>query len=262
MYEQHRTFTAAGPIQLGIRNDSGSVEVTTSDGNEIEVTVSPGNRGDRAERTAQETKVAFDDNVLVVKVPKQRFNSDDLDITVVVPHDSTATIRTASANVSCQGRLAGLEVDTASGSIDAQQVTGDAKVKSASGSVEIDSVGGAARLTSASGDLRVGSIAEGQLETASGSISVGRAAGSVRANTASGDIEIGSLAGPARIDGVSGDIRIGLAAGLAAKLEVTSLTGDIQSELPVDDQAPVEGSPVEVSSHTVSGDITIHRATV
>jgi DUF4097 and DUF4098 domain-containing protein YvlB len=261
MYEQNRTFSATGPIDVAIRNESGSVELTTGDSNQIEVTVAPGHGGDRAKQVAEETQVDFDGQHLTVKTPKRHFNHQNLDITVAVPNDSTAAIRTASADISCQGRLAALEVQTASGAIDAQHVTGDANLKSASGDIEVDSVGGAARLGSASGSLRAGTIGEGQLESASGDISVTSVSASLRVNTASGDIEISSLSGPARVDGVSGDVRIGLAAGLAAKLEVSSLTGEIRSELPVDDQAPVEGIPVEVSSHTVSGDITIHRAT-
>lgn len=260
MSEQTGSFPAHGAIEAEIRNESGSVQVIASDTNEVAYTVSPGGGRD-AEEAASKTTVEFDHNKLVIRTPRWRFGrSHDLDITVSMPTGSSAEVHTASAETDCRGTFDRLSVETASGSVDAQQVTGDARLKSASGSIEVDAVGGRAELRSASGNLTAGAIGRGDAETASGDISLGQVGGDVTVGTASGSIRIASLSGSAKLNGVSGDIRVGLAAGVAARLNMSSLTGDVRSELLVDDQRPTQGEPVDVSARTVSGDITIHSA--
>lgn len=260
MYDQSGSFPAPGPIEADIRNDAGSVQVTAADTTEITYSVSPSGGRD-SEEAAQKTTVEFDHNRLVIQTPRWRFGrSYELDITVTLPTGSSVGVHTASAEASCRGTFDKLDVQTASGSVDAERTTGDARLKTASGSIEIDSVGGRADLRSASGELTAGAIGYGKAETASGDISIGQVTGEITAGTASGSIRIASLSGPASLNGVSGDIRIGLAAGVAARLNMSSLSGDVRSELLVDDQRPAQGEPVDISARTVSGDITIHSA--
>jgi DUF4097 and DUF4098 domain-containing protein YvlB len=261
MSDQTGSFPANGPIEADIRNESGSVEVIAADTNEVTYTISPGGGRD-AEEAAQKTTVEFDHNKLVIRTPRWRFGrSYELDITVGIPTGSSAQVRTASADAECRGTFDRLTVETASGSVDAERVTGDAQLKSASGSIEVDSVAGDAQLRSASGDLTAGAIGRGAAETASGDISLGQVAGDITAGTASGSIQIAALSGPAKLNGVSGDIRVGLATGVSARLNMSSLTGDVRSELLVDDERPAaQGEPIDISARTVSGDITIHSA--
>lgn len=260
MSEQTGSFAAHGPIEAEIRNDAGSVQVTAADTAEITYSIDPAGGHDSAEAAAK-TTVEFNRNKLLIHTPRWRFGrSYELDITVTVPTGSSLEVHTASADASCRGTYALLSVDTASGSVDAERVTGDARLKSASGSIEIHAVDGRADLRSASGDLSAGAIGHGKAETASGDIELGQVNGEITAGTASGAIHIGSLSGPASLNGVSGDIQVGLAAGVAARLNMSSLTGDVRSELLVDDQRPAEGDPVDITARTVSGDITIHSA--
>jgi DUF4097 and DUF4098 domain-containing protein YvlB len=260
MSEQTGSFPAHGPIEADIHNDAGSVQVTAADTTEITYRISPAGGRD-SEEAAAKTTVEFDRNRLVIQTPRWRFGrSYELDITVTLPTGSSVEVGTASAEASCRGTYDKLTVDTASGSVDAEQVTGDAWLKTASGSVRVDTVGGRADLRSASGDVAAGAIGYGKAETASGDISLGRVDGEVSVGTASGSISIASLSGPASLNGVSGNIRVGLAAGVAARLNMSSLTGDVRSELLVDDQRPAQGEPVDISARTVSGNITIHSA--
>jgi DUF4097 and DUF4098 domain-containing protein YvlB len=260
MSEQTGTFPAHGPIEADIRNDAGSVQVTAADTTEISYSVSPAGGRD-SEEAAEKTTVEFDRNRLVIQTPRWRFGrSYELDITVTLPTGSSAEVRTASAEANCRGTFDKLTVETASGSVDAEQVTGDAQLKTASGSIKVDTVGGRADLRSASGDVTAGAIGHGKAETASGDISLGQVGGDITAGTASGSIRIASLGGTANLNGVSGDIRVGLAGGVAARLNMSSLTGDVRSELLVDDQRPTQGEPIEISARTVSGDIVVHSA--
>lgn len=260
MSEQNGSFPAHGPIEAEIRNDAGSVQVIAAETTEISYRVHPADGRD-SEEAAGRTTVEFDDNRLVIRTPRWRFGrSYELDITVTLPTGSSVEVHTASAEASCRGTFDRLTIETASGSIDAERVTGDARLKTASGSVEVDAVGGRADLRSASGELSAGRIAHGKAETASGDIALGQVDGEITGGTASGSIRIGSLSGPASLNAVSGDIRIGLCAGVGARLNMSSLTGDVRSELLVDDQRPAQGEPIDITARTVSGDITIHSA--
>jgi DUF4097 and DUF4098 domain-containing protein YvlB len=255
MHQETRNFPAATPIFVDISDGSGSVELRASAVDQVTVEVSG-----HHERTVREATIEFTDNVLRVSPrPQTSGSSHGLDIRVTVPERSSAKIRSGSADVRCAGTLQELRIGTGSGEIQAEHVTGDAELKSGSGGIEIDTVGGTAKLNSASGDVRVNSTIRAELGTASGDISARRVESSVHATTASGSIDISSLSGSAALRGVSGDVHVGLAPGLAARLDVSSLTGEVSSELAVSDEA-ASGDPVDIAASTVSGDISIRRA--
>jgi DUF4097 and DUF4098 domain-containing protein YvlB len=154
------------------------------------------------------------------------------------------------------------QVGVASGEVACDRVDGRLAVRSASGNVRFTEAG-SAEISSASGDVSGGGV-HGDLEvrTASGYIDVDRVDGSVFGRSASGDVRIDAVRhGTVELDSASGDLRIGIAAGSAAWLDVHSLSGDVSSSLdqsgPPDDGAEV----VSIHARTLSGDITILRAT-
>ncbi|MGL6278212.1 MAG: DUF4097 family beta strand repeat-containing protein, partial [Gaiella sp.] len=80
----------------------------------------------------------------------------------------------------------------------------------------------------------------------------------------SGDVTIDAAGGgDIRAQTVSGDVRIGVASGTAVWIDASSVSGDLESQLEVDDRPP-EGaepdSPVyELRVRTVSGDALLAR---
>ncbi len=69
-----------------------------------------------------------------------------------------------------------------------------------------------------------------------------------------------AASGSVKANGASGSITIGIEQGTAAWLDVSTLTGRVVQEL---DQtgAPTEDQPrVEITAHTVSGDLKVHRS--
>src|SRR5206468_1974776 len=107
---------------------------------------------------------------------------------------------------------------------------------------------GATTFASASADLHVGSVG-GALEarTASGDVTVERADGDASITTASGDVAIHRAAsGSVRVKTVSGDVAVGVVPGLRIWLDLSGVSGRIESQLAEDDDTSADG-PAQLS---------------
>ena len=77
--------------------------------------------------------------------------------------------------------------------------------------------------------------------------------------TVSGDIEVRDAArGTVDLAAVSGSLSIGVHAGAAAKVDLTTVSGQARSELPV--VGPIDGSALTIKGRTVSGGIVLASA--
>lgn len=259
-------FIADGPIEAEIRLPAGRVKVTATPAQTVTVSLRPepaaGSRA--AEKLIADTEVSFDGGTLTVKVPHRVHVRGDapLDLAVELPEGSSVAVNTASADVSCTGELGSLQGHTASGDVTADRV-GHAGFTTASGDVRLREVTGDTLLQTASGDAVI-QRAGGDItaKTASGDLIIGRAAHSVRAQAASGDVVIDSIAaGTADVTSVSGDVSVGVAPGIGIYLDLSSLSGRVQSELDADEQGGSRGEPgLTLRCNSVSGDIKITRA--
>jgi len=261
-------FPVSGPIAATVRISSGSLRFVAEQRDSVVVDVRPGNSSDAARQAAAETIVEMTADGLIIETPQARGfivrRSPSVDVTVRLPNDSRIMARTASADVTVDGRLAGADVNTASGDMRIEHVTGDLRRHSASGDTQFRRVDGALNADGASGDIR-GGIVGGDLTTksASGDVIVEAVGGSVRASSASGDFQLGNVArGQTNIHTASGDVLIGVAEGTAVWMDVSTISGDTRSELSVSDSSPTGSSAtLELSIRTVSGDVIIRRAT-
>lgn len=277
------TFTTPEPVALRVRFDAGTIAVTATDRTDTVVEIRPGRPGNTSDIDhAAATIVEQHGNEIVVSAPDvKRFfgRSPSLDITVALPTSSAVNVHVAAADVTLTGGFGSVDVTSASGDVavgratkasvsvasgdvSCEAVDVDLTVKAASGDVRFGDVGARAIVTTASGDVSghdVGGDAE--LRTASGDVSINRVGGSVTCRTASGDVRIASLrAGSAELDTATGDLRVGVAEGTAAWLDIRSITGDVRSSL---DSAgpPADGDEtVTIHARSLSGDITISRA--
>jgi DUF4097 and DUF4098 domain-containing protein YvlB len=90
---------------------------------------------------------------------------------------------------------------------------------------------------------------------------VGEAHGDLTANSVSGDQFHAAVSeGNVRTNSVSGDVAIGIRQGSRVYLDCNTVSGDTSSELAVSGEPVGDGPLVEVRAKTVSGDITITRA--
>ena len=151
-------FPAEGPVTVSFRIGSGSVDVIAEERASVSVEVEPADRRGESRRLADETEVEFRGDTLSIVTPNQsgfRLRGGSVAIRVHVPLDSAVTGKSASADVTCQGRVGTIEVDAASGDVQADHVSGDAAIGTASGDVRLTRVDGDLRTKGASGDLRV-----------------------------------------------------------------------------------------------------------
>jgi hypothetical protein len=254
-------FPADGPVQAEISLPAGSVHVTGT--RTDTVTVSLKAASGAGERLLADTEVGFDGGKLRVITPRRVsvFGNASLDLVITMPAGSAVTAETASADVRCTGELGELGGKTASGDVHAEHIAGDIDFNTASGDVQVDEASGDVRVSTASGDLGIGR-AGGEIiaKTASGDVRITEAGQSATVKTASGDVRIERIStGLADATTVSGDIVIAVAPGVGVYLDVSTLSGDADSEL--DSSGGAEGdASLTISCRSVSGDVRITRA--
>jgi hypothetical protein len=256
-------FPGSEPIEIFIDIASGSVAVSGESTAAATVAVHSSRHGHDDPLPPEEIQVSLNGGRLEIVQPKSSGwmrGHASLDVTVKAPAGSSCTVRTASADVSCVGDLAGLEARTASGDVTATSVRGAATANTASGDVWLEHVGGEVTVRTASGDVRLSRAGEDvAVVTASGDARIGTVGGSASVQTATGDVEIASVrAGEANVKTVSGDTAVGVARGAEVYLDLSSLTGDISSQL--EEAAGNQGIGLRVICRSVSGDIQIRRA--
>jgi DUF4097 and DUF4098 domain-containing protein YvlB len=280
-----RTFPAAAPLDVSITSRSGSVDVTAADVNEASVDLQPSRPGDgESIAVIERASVEQWDNTLRIEVSRQGTGPSLLpdpaiDIRVTVPLRSTVSVKTGSATIRASGGLADASLSTGSGNITAigcaevlaKTGSGDihaddvsaVQASSGSGDVKVDRCTGRVDVQTASGDVRVtGIYRRSELHTASGDIEIGSLSSDVNAKTASGDIRIRhTQEGALDAKTASGDVSIAIAPGTAAKLDCSTISGKVRSDLDPTDAPAESDRTVTVAAKTVSGSITVTRST-
>jgi DUF4097 and DUF4098 domain-containing protein YvlB len=256
-------FAAAAPIAVDIELPAGSVNVTARPVTAAHVELRAS--GSAGERLLAETEVSFESETLRVHVPKRssiRGNAS-LDLNVEVPEGSSVTFGTASADVTLDGQFGPVHGSTASGDVHVDRASGDAQLTVASGDVRVEEAAEDVKVNSASGDVMIGR-AGGDIiaKTASGDVWVHHAGQSVTVKTASGDVRVDSIAaGLADATTVSGDVSVAVVPGTGVYMDISTLSGDVSSDLEADASVGAEGeAALTVSCRTVSGDIRLLRA--
>ena len=283
-----KTFSTPEPVRLVVENEVGFVAVSAEETTTSSVLLSADTPGaeELIERAVVECRPTGRRHLLVVKVPRlhpMRFiRRNGVTIRVTVPEGSDVSIVTASADVEVSGPVGNADLGTSSGDVSTDDVAGEVSAKSASGNITVGNVGGELRVHTASGDLRCSAVTgRTTFSTASGDVEIGSAGDRVDVKTTSGNARLGELARGARITGVSGDVRVlaisegtlrvrsvsgnvavGVAPGVELEVDVETMSGSVQSDIPLD-KAPGDrrgGARVEISIRNVSGDVAIEHA--
>ncbi len=258
-----RSFPTPTPPRLDLRVPAGQITVETDDGAD-ETSVDLEGPAEALENATVEQR----GDTVVVEVRDRKgllgVRSAEVYLRVRCPDGAAATVRTKSADLVVRGLLERLDAATASGDLLADRVAGEASLKSASGDLRLGDVGGDVSLNTASGDAAVGRIGGAlRANLVSGDLEVRAVGGAVAVNTVSGDVEVGSVReGEARLQSVSGDVEVGIRRGSRVHVDASTLSGDTRSELDLgDDPAAEDGPLVELRVKTVSGDVSVVRAT-
>lgn len=262
------SFSTPEPVELHVRNATGTIEVDTADTDTTTVELAPVDDNPQVRERIEKAVVEASGGgrrVVVELRDKKGLTGfgrqHGVRVRVSVPVGSEVRLHAASADTTCTGRYAKAEVHAASGDITLGEVTGEVAVHVASGDVHIAAAGGGSVHT-ASGDTVVDRTTDRlDVHTASGDVAIGVAEASVQVRTASGRITVDDAAsGRLDFNTASGDQRIGVRRGVTAKLDLVSHGGRVRSELPVDDDAPTGGAALEIRARAASGDITVRSA--
>ncbi len=253
------SFSAVGPVHADIEVPSGRVTVQPQTGDALDVSLEPARHASaKGADLIEQSDVRFEHDKLTVYVPSRAFKNTALLCTVSLPEGSSLKVKTASADVMARLRLATFTAATASGDIAVGDVEGDVDLTCASGDFRCENIGGRLRVKGASSDVTAGRIGgEVDIALASGDVTIDDAGASVTTVTASGDVQINCAhQGRLAVNSASGDIVIGIAKGAGAHLDVSSVSGDVSSSLPVDESAGAE-TVLEIKCRTMSGDVVI-----
>lgn len=249
MTDQH--FHTPRLRRLEICIPAGRIQVETVDGDESVVDLD----GDedlvgrtRVELHGDELSVAFDSKPRLVGLFGfgEFATGGRLDVRAQVPHGVAARLVTAAADMEVRGRLATLDAKSASGDMELiGEIECDATLKTVSGKVILDSVGG---------NLAV--------HTVSGNIATADVGGSVDTKSVSANVRIGSVRqGHVSFKSVSGSIEVDVVAGTSVDIDASSVSGELDSEIPLADAPQIGVRPtVVVRAQTVSGSFRVFRA--
>jgi hypothetical protein len=264
------SFPLAGAIKLDVRLGHGSITVETADSlTEASVRIDPGKHGSEL---LDQTAVEMRGSTLVVYAPRQGGIFDfavfggwrakaSLDVHVVVPTGTPVKISTFTAAIRIPGEVGSTDLAWGAAEAVVRQVDGDLRLRFGSGSVQAVQVSGSVHIRSGAGDAQLGEVG-GQLQSGcgSGNLQVRVAHGMVRARAGSGNARLGAVHGDVDLVSGSGALEIGLPEGVSAQLSVTSGSGRVHSELPIEDAPNASAKSIRIHARTGSGDVRLFRA--
>jgi len=242
------TIAVRGPAQLSVNNMSGEVHVRAWDRAQVRVV---------AEYDRARVEVSGTGNRVTVRTSPWR-GDNDVTFTITVPSASSVEINGVSTDAEVTGVCGQASIQTVSGDVTAACLTGDATVTSVSGDVTLSDVRGNLEVGSTSGDVIVrGARGEVSANGVSGDMTLSDMAGGVvTAETVSGDINFaGRIAdtGRYRFQSHSGDVELRIAGTPNATVEVSTFSGDFESDFPVQLQPGSRISPREWQFQLGSG---------
>lgn len=266
-----KTFPLNGPINLHGRLGHGSFTVDARDGL-IEATVVLTPHG-KDLALLENTVVEMRGDTLSVLVPRHGGISDlglfggrsrerdAIDISVTVPGGTAMRISAFTADITVTGRGGSADIASGSSAISLEEVHGDLRLRYGSGSARVGSVTGSVEVRSGSGDARFDEIGGAlSADSGSGTLEVTSVRGAVRSRAGSGAASIGAVYSDVDVARGSGTIAIGLPAGRPVRLDVTTGSGQVDSELPIEDEPATQNNPITVRARTGSGNVRLFRA--
>lgn len=289
-----QTFPVTGPVDIDIGVSLGRVEIRLAEDAEpgdahVEVRHAPGDAAPWAEGVSsvldwvterfgdqfgpdlrgtpgeaiRQCRIELTGDRLVIRAPKALpLRNIPLIFTVHAPARSRLEIRAGAAEVSVSGTCGRADVGTGGGDVTLARADGPATIRTGSGAVRMGPAASGLQVRTGSGDVEVsepsGSATVG---TGTGTIWLGAVAGDALVRSGSGDVTVReATAGTLELITGSGAIRIGIGKGTIAKLDVSSGSGRVSSELTVADTAPDGEVALTVRARTGSGDAVVTSA--
>jgi DUF4097 and DUF4098 domain-containing protein YvlB len=266
-----KNFPLDGPVNLHVRAGHGSVTVHAREGvsDASVVLTACADDSDIEDRTT----VDLEGRTLHVLTPRRggvfdlpffggtNRDRDSIDITVTVPAGTAMKISSFTSSITIDGRCGGADLASGTGEISVAEVAGDLRLRFASGTARAERVDGSVQVRSGSGSVVLGDVT-GTVDSGCGSgrLEVRSAHGSVRSRSGSGTAVLRAVFDDVDLATGSGGVEIGLPAGHSARLEVTTGSGRVDSDLPIEQRPSGTTRRISIRARTGSGDVRLFRA--
>ncbi len=226
-----QSYKVAAGASISIKNVSGDIIITGYDGDAVVVN---GLREGRDREMVEVEDRSSENRVDVgVRYPSPCNCDASVRFEVRVPRSMTFEIN---------------KISTASGDIEVTGVRGQVSVSTASGDVLVQNVNGRINASTASGEMRVVNVV--------GEVSAQSASGNV-------EVEIARLEGTdnMKFSSASGDVHVKLPSNIDADISMTTATGDIKTDFPIEVKEQRHGPGSQAHGRLGSGSRTIRIST-
>ncbi|MBL6939143.1 MAG: DUF4097 family beta strand repeat protein [Alphaproteobacteria bacterium] len=280
MSDRSEIFETPSPVKLRVEVPAGRVFVTAeaTEQTHIELTA----LSSAARKWVADAEISKNGEEIVVFIRQPSIFSwgfnRGVDMNIHVPLESWAALTTGSGHIDTAGKLGKVRATsgsgkirlddcgevyarTGSGEITVRLCAGSVDAKTGSGHVTVGKVGADARIETASGGAEIDEVGgNARIQCASGHIEVGQSGDTLDAHAASGSIRVRRTDhGRVRARTYSGSVKVGVANGTAALLDVSTMSGRVDSELRPSDVPGAEEKRVELILSTMSGNVTVAR---
>jgi hypothetical protein len=281
MSDRSEIFETPSPVRLRVEVPLGRIFVTAEATGQTRVEMTGTSATARKWIADAEITKNGDEIGVYIRQPSifsWGFLRGGLDVNIHVPLESWAAMTTGSGHIDTAGALGKVRATSGSGKIRLDDC-GEVYARTGSGEITVRLCAGSVDAKTGSGHVTVGKAGvDVRIETASGGAEIDEVAGTARIHCASGHIEVGQAGddldahaasgsirvrradhGRVRARTYSGSVRVGVPNGTAALLDVSTLSGRVDSELRPGD-APGGGEKrVELILSTMSGNVTVAR---
>lgn len=267
-----KTVAARPDGDVHVANVAGSVKIEAWNRNEVHISGTLGTGSDRL--AVDKTSTGVDIRVVL---PHNSHHVDGTDLVIQLPAASHVDVDTVSAEIKAAGLTGPVRLESVSGEVTLASKSADITAKSVSGDVRVNGSAPKCRIEahSISGEVRLTGVnGEVQAESVSGDVRLdgSNAINRARINSTSGNVEFAAALAP---DGdyafhaVSGDITLDLPKVPAARFDVSTFSGDIDTTFGPKPQRKSEYGPgkewnyqsgqgnARVDINTMSGDVTL-----
>ena len=255
-------FMTQGAVEARVRVGSGDVLVVASEEGTARAEVAPLDPAhEPSVRLAASAQISFDGEHLDVSVPEQGriFRRGEVRVSLALPPSSGVALKGGAVDVSVSTYLSGFEAKLGSGTVRLDGADGVA-VKGGQVDVELEHAGAVA-VSTGQGSLRAGHVGDTAFKTGSGRIELGSTDGNVVVKGGAVDLVVREAsAGAIAFTAGSGSARVDVASGTTVELDLTSGSGDVRCELPMESGAPAGGAALHLRLRTGSGDVVVGSA--
>jgi hypothetical protein len=207
---------------LAVSVPGGDVSISTWSKEEVYVKIT----GNENAKNNFDFTINSNSGDVIVKADKKTDakNSDvSMKIEISVPDKFNTKVSTAGGDIKIDNNLTGdVKLNTAGGDIKISSITGDSKLNTAGGDISVDNFKGEINANTAGGDIKLNG-----------------SDGKVSANTSGGKVEL-KYSGENKditLNTMGGDILIYLPSDFKADCKLTTMNGDIKSDIPISSES-------------------------